>query len=214
MQGLQAEARKHSLPIQVGLHEPSPVEGKIKNTLVWLDAQGSLTNRYQKLHLFDMDLSDTGGPKMRESDVIEAGPEILPPYDTELGKVGALICFDLRFAEVALALKRMGVQVLTYPSAFTPETGKMHWHALLRARAIETQAYVVAAAQVGAHNEKRSSYGHSLVVDPWGRVVAELGGVEEKEAKGSEWEPEIAVFDIDLDKCRKLAKEMPLLRRT
>lgn len=218
--GLQNEAKKHSLPIHVGLHEPLDSKAgadqpkKIKNTLVWIDEKGDITQRYQKLHLFDMDLSDTGGPKMKESDSIEAGGSILPPFDTALGKVGSLICFDLRFPEVALALKRQKADIITYPSAFTPATGAAHWHALLRARAIETQTYVIAAAQVGAHNEKRTSYGHTIVISPWGEVLAELGGAEEKKEKGDAWEPEIVLAEIDLDVSNKIRREMPLLRRT
>lgn len=151
---------------------------------------------------------------MKESDTIEPGNEILPPFDTALGKLGLMICFDLRFPEIALALKRQKADVITYPSAFTPQTGKAHWHALLRARAIETECYVIAAAQVGAHNEKRTSYGHSIIISPWGEVLTELEGWEGKKAKGDAWEPEIATADIDLDAVIKMRREMPLLRRT
>lgn len=114
---------------------------------------------------------------------------------------------QLRFPEPSLSLRRQGAQIITYPSAFTVPTGRAHWSTLLRARAIETQSYVIAAAQVGSHNEKRSSYGHSMIASPWGEILAELGG-ETKE------EPEIAVGEIDLDKMEKIRKEMPLLRRT
>lgn len=155
-----------------------------------------------------------GGPKMRESDSIEAGYSILPPFDTPLGKVGSMICYDLRFPEIALALKRQNADIITYPSAFTPHTGAAHWHPLLRARAIETETYVIAAAQVGAHNEKRTSYGHSIVISPWGEIIAELGGVEEKKEKGDAWEPEITLAEIDLDLLKKIRSEMPLTRRT
>lgn len=103
-------------------------------------------------------------------------------------------------------MKRQNCQVVTYPSAFTVPTGQAHWEVLLRARAIETQAYVVAAAQVGAHNEKRMSYGHSMIVSPWGEILAELGG------EGRE--TEIATADIDLGLLGKVRREMPLLRRT
>jgi len=138
---------------------------------------------------------------------VQPGSSILPPFDTAIGKVGQLICFDLRFPEPSLALKRQGASIITYPSAFTVPTGKAHWSTLLRARAIETQSYVVAAAQVGNHNEKRVSYGHSMAVNAWGEVVAELGG---------EWtgEPEIAFFDVDDQSLEKVRREMPLLRRT
>jgi len=173
------------------------------------------------------------GPKMRESDTIEAGKEILPPFDTVVGKVGSMICYDvrllvpyssiyylsdmlqqLRFPEIALALKRQKADVLTYPSAFTPTTGVVHWHALVRARAIENQTYVIAAAQVGPHNEKRSSYGHSVIISPWGEILAELEGDEEMKKKGDSWEPEIAIADIDFETLTKIRREMPLLRRT
>jgi len=151
---------------------------------------------------------------MKESETIEAGREIVPPFDTPLGKVGMAICFDLRFPEIALRMKRQGAEVLLYPSAFMPTTGKAHWHALLRARAIENECYVIAAAQVGAHNEKRSSYGHSIFISPWGEVMAELEGPEEKKRRGDEWEPEIITADIDLDVAYRMRKELPLERRT
>lgn len=154
--------------------------------------------------------------------------EIVPPFETPVGRVGLCICFDvskpylnsiewsaneypfnsiqLRFPEISLALKRQNAQIITYPSAFTVPTGEAHWEALLRARAIETQAYVIAAAQAGPHNEKRRSYGHSLIVNPWGEVVARLGG--------EHGEPEIATANIDLEMVAKIRREMPLLRRT
>lgn len=120
-----------------------------------------------------------------------------------------LIHEQLRFPEIALSLRRQGAQLMTYPSAFTVPTGTAHWSSLLRARAIETQSYVFAAAQVGNHNEKRRSYGHSMIVDPWGKVVAELGGCEEWDG-----EPQVAVVDVDLQQVERIRREMPLLRRT
>lgn len=111
----------------------------------------------------------------------------------------------MRFPEISLALKRQNAQLITFPSAFTVPTGQAHWETLLRARAIETQAYVIAAAQAGAHNEMRTSYGHSLIISPWGEVVAQLG------AGGKE--PEIATANIDLSQVERVRREMPLLRR-
>lgn len=105
-----------------------------------------------------------------------------------------------------MSLRRQNAQILTYPSAFTVPTGIAHWETLLRARAIETQSYVIAAAQAGPHNEKRRSYGHSMIVNPWGEVVAQLGDEYH--------EPEIAVADLDFDLLEKVRREMPLLRRT
>lgn len=113
---------------------------------------------------------------------------------------------QLRFPEISLAHKHQNAQILTYPSAFTVPTGKAHWETLLTARAIETQAYVIAAAQIGAHNEKRTSYGHSMVVDPWGKVLLDMTG------EGSE--AEIGVVDVDLEYREKIKESMPLLRRT
>ena len=159
--------------------------------------------RYQKLHLFDVEIKD--GPVLRESNSVEPGNAVLPPFRTELGIVGLMICFDLRFPALSSRMRDLGAQILTYPSAFTVPTGKVHWETLLRARAIETQSYVIAAAQVGSHNEKRVSYGHSIIVDAWGKVVAEAGGVEEW--KG---EPEICVADIDIGVLEKVRREMPL----
>jgi predicted amidohydrolase len=209
--GLRSAARAVSLPISVGIHEPSSTSNRIKNTLLWIDADGEIAHRYQKLHLFDVEIKD--GPILKESNSVEPGPEIPEVFESALGKVGSMICFDLRFMEISLALRKRGAQVLLYPSAFTVQTGIAHWSTLLRARAIETQSYVVAAAQCGMHNEAgtRRSYGHSVIVDPWGNIVAELGGAAED---GSWKGPEIALADIDLEYLEKVRREMPLLRRT
>jgi len=210
--GLQAEAEKHKLPINVGVHEPATCGTKVKNTLLWIDENGRIAHRYQKLHLFDVEIE--GGPVIQESKAVERGTKVEDPIFTPLGKVGMMICFDLRFPEQSLALRKRGAQILTYPSAFTVPTGKAHWETLLRARAIETQSYVIAAAQCGAHNEQgtRRSYGHSMIVDPWGKIVAELGGEEDEKRKLDM--DEIATAEIDLDYLEKVRMEVPLARRT
>ncbi|KAL2261996.1 hypothetical protein VTK26DRAFT_2765 [Humicola hyalothermophila] len=204
VRGLQDEARREKLPIHVGIHEPGFDTHRVKNTVLWINERGDITQRYQKIHLFDVDIKD--GPVLKESNSVEPGTEILPPFETPVGKVASTICFDLRFPEISLAVKRLGADIITFPSAFTVPTGKAHWEVLLRARAIETQSYVIAAAQVGKHNDKRVSYGHSMIVDPWGRVLAELGGESS--------EPEIATAEIDHELLRKVRMEMPLNRRT
>ncbi|CAE7012521.1 CN-hydrolase multi-domain protein [Pyrenophora teres f. teres] len=213
IQGLCVCAKKYSLPISVGVHEPTSTPSKVKNTLLWIDAHGSITHRYQKLHLFDMDVKD--GPQMQESKGVDRGSELPDPFDSPVGKLGTQICFDLRFPEPALALRKRGAQVLLYPAAFTTPTGRAgHWEMLLRARAIETQSYVIAAAQVGPHDEegKRRSWGHGMIIDPWGKIVAELGGDEEDGTwKG---EGEIAVAEIDLEYVERIRREVPLMRRT
>lgn len=203
VKGLQHEASQAGLAINVGIHEPATGGKRVKNTLIWIDEGGSITHRYQKLHLFDVEIKD--GPVLKESKSVEPGSSIVPPFPTSLGSMGLMICFDLRFPALSARLRDVGAQMITYPSAFTVPTGKVHWETLLRARAIETQSYVIAAAQVGTHNEKRVSYGHSMIVDPWGKVVAEAGGVEEW--KG---EPEIIVGEVDLGFLQKVRREMPL----
>lgn len=206
VKGLQEEARRAMLPIHVGVHEPSQSSQRIKNTVLWINEQGEIAHRYQKIHLFDVDIKN--GPVLKESESVEPGSKIEKPFElTEVGKVGSTICFDLRFPEIALSLRHLGAEIITYPSAFTVPTGQAHWEVLLRARAIETQSYVIAAAQVGRHNEKRVSYGHSMIIDPWGRVLASLGGDQADE-------PEIATAVIDLELLKKVRAEVPLRRRT
>ncbi|KAI9872584.1 MAG: Carbon-nitrogen hydrolase, partial [Watsoniomyces obsoletus] len=174
-----------------------------------------------KLHLFDIDLRDDGGPLIKESNNTEPGKRIEEPYEPVegLGKVGTLICFDLRFAEPSLILRRLGADIMLYPSAFTVPTGKLHWEALLRARAIETQCWVIAAAQSGRHNGKRVSYGDSIVIDPNGKIVGRLSRVEnaDDEKDGDEArEPELLVVDMDLAVKKAVRKSIPVedLRRT
>ncbi|KAF1939371.1 carbon-nitrogen hydrolase [Clathrospora elynae] len=213
--GLQEAAKQYALPISVGVHEPAP-GSKVANTLLWINTSGEITHHYQKLHLFDVSIAH--GPQLQESKTVERGSHLPTPFLTPIGQLGVQICFDLRFPEPALSLRSRGAQVITYPSAFTIPTGRAgHWEILLRARAIETQSYVVAAAQVGVHDEggKRRSWGHSMIVDPWGKIVAELGGDEGGEGEGMwEDEGEIAVAEIDLEYLEKVRREVPLVRRT
>ncbi|KAL1791802.1 hypothetical protein ACET3X_009553 [Alternaria dauci] len=216
--GLQESAKQYSLPISVGIHEPTDDGNKVKNTLIWITSDGEIKYRYQKLHLFDMNVKN--GPRMQESAGVERGLHLGDPFASPIGTLGMQICFDLRFPEPGLALRARGAQVLLYPAAFTTATGKAgHWEILIRARAIETQSYVIAAAQVGVHDEgegKRRSWGHSMIVDPWGKIVAELGGDEEGEGEGGGWkdEGEIATAEIDLEFVEELRRDSPLNRRT
>ncbi|KAJ5230680.1 hypothetical protein N7489_011388 [Penicillium chrysogenum] len=199
---LQRDALEQNIHINVGIHEVAS-ETRLKNLLIWIDDKGIITQKYQKIHMFDVDIKD--GPVLKESASVQPGQQIPTPFETPIGRVGLSICFDLRFPEIGLALRRKDAEIITYPSAFTVPTGKAHWEPLLRARAIETQSYVIAAAQAGPHNEKRRSYGHSIIVNPWGEVVAKLGDEHQ--------EPQIATADIDLDLVAKIRREMPLLRR-
>ena len=158
----------------VGGGTPEVVPGDPKrayNTAVVIDPRGELVARYRKIHLFDVDIP--GGAVLRESDATAAGSELVVA-DIAGAQVGLSICYDVRFPELYRRLvKDRGAEVLLVPAAFTAHTGAAHWHLLLRARAVEDQAWVVAAAQWGKHNDKRESFGHSLVIDPWGTVVGE-----------------------------------------
>jgi predicted amidohydrolase len=155
-----------------GMPEVVPGDpGRAYNTAVAIDPAGEIVASYRKIHLFDVDIP--GGAVLRESDATRAGDQL---GVAEIGgaRVGLSICYDVRFPELYRRLvKDRGAEVLLVPAAFTAHTGAAHWHLLLRARAVEDQAWVVAAAQWGHHNEKRQSYGHSLVVDPWGTIVGE-----------------------------------------
>ena len=158
---------------------------KVLNAHVVIYPSGNVREVYRKVHLFDVDLSATGGPKLLESSFTEPGQptQCVVVEDTPVGRLGLGICYDMRFPYLFQRLRFDGnADVLTAPSAYTVPTGKAHWHALLRARAIENQCYMVAAAQVGRHwPGKRLSYGHSIAVDAWGRIVADLGGGRAKE---------------------------------
>lgn len=145
---------------------------KIRNTALLLDPAGTVVSVYRKIHLFDVDVP--GGKRFRESEAIEPGDAPVVA-ETPWGGLGLSICYDLRFPELYRMLAARGARIVAVPSAFTAETGKDHWHVLLRARAIENQVFLLAPAQFGAHGPSRSSYGHALVVDPWGAVLAECG---------------------------------------
>ncbi|CAB60517.1 Nitrilase homolog [Caenorhabditis elegans] len=166
-------ARKHNIWLSLGgLHHKDPSDAAHPwNTHLIIDSDGVTRAEYNKLHLFDLEIP--GKVRLMESEFSKAGTEMIPPVDTPIGRLGLSICYDVRFPELSLWNRKRGAQLLSFPSAFTLNTGLAHWETLLRARAIENQCYVVAAAQTGAHNPKRQSYGHSMVVDPWGAVVAQ-----------------------------------------
>jgi len=180
-----------------GIHEASDNVEKIYNTHILINNEGQLVAAYRKVHLFDMDNKDTG-VRLMESDYVIKGAEIVPPVPTPIGKLALSICYDMRFPELSLTLRNMGAQILTYPSAFTYQTGAAHWEVMLRARAIENQCYVVAAAQTGAHNKKRVSWGHAMIVDPWGAVIAQCA-----EKTG------VAMAEVDLALLEKIRRNMP-----
>ncbi len=154
---------------------PLPADGqprsKIRACSLLVDDQGQQVARYDKLHLFDAQVSDSRG-RYRESDDYAAGDRLVV-VDTPVGRLGMSVCYDLRFAELYTALRLAGAELISVPSAFTTVTGQAHWEMLLRARAIETQCYMLAAAQGGEHPGGRLTHGHSSIVDYWGRVISE-----------------------------------------
>lgn len=170
---------------------------KLRNRSFLLDATGEIVARYDKIHLFDVDLGP--GESYRESDVLEPGDRAVNA-PTPWGLLGLSVCYDLRFAYLYRALAQAGALFLTVPAAFTKTTGTAHWHALLRSRAIETGSYVFAPCQYGSHG-KAETYGHSLVIDPWGEVVCDGG-----EERG------FVVADIDTQKVEQARGKIPALR--
>ena len=180
-----------------GMPEPSPrSESKTYNTCLLVDPAGETRAVYRKLHLFDVQIP--GRAELRESSSTERGDDVVVA-DTPLARLGLSVCYDLRFPELyrEQAMER-GAEVLLVPSAFTAHTGQAHWHTLLRARAIENQCFVVAPAQHGRHSQARESFGHALIIDPWGAVLAEL-----PEGDG------LAVAEIDLAVLARVREQMP-----
>ncbi|WP_158813938.1 carbon-nitrogen hydrolase family protein [Methylocapsa sp. S129] len=169
----QELARKHRIFIHAGsIMERIEGDERIHNTSVVFNRQGEEIARYRKIHLFDVTTPD--GTSYKESATVKAGDKVVT-YDCEGVTIGCSICYDLRFPDLFQALAEKGAQIIALPAAFTLQTGKDHWEVLLRARAIETQTYLCASAQTGSFtvgNEQRATYGHSLVADPWGHIVA------------------------------------------
>jgi predicted amidohydrolase len=170
----RALARKLGIFLHIGSLAIKLLPEKAANRSFLIDRRGDIVARYDKIHMFDVDLA--GGESYRESSSYRPG-EIAVATDLPWGRLGLTVCYDLRFPALYRALADAGSSFLAIPSAFTRQTGEAHWHVLNRARAIENGAYVLAAAQGGKHENGRETFGHSLVIDPWGRVVAE-GGTE------------------------------------
>ncbi|MEE2777697.1 MAG: carbon-nitrogen hydrolase family protein [Acidobacteriota bacterium] len=192
-------AAKHGIHLVLGsFNERSDEETRCLNTSVYFGPDGEIRGVYRKIHLFDVDVSKE--VCFKESATIQPGKELVV-VDDAVGAVGLSVCYDLRFPELYAQLVAKGAQILTVPSAFTLMTGKDHWYPLLCARAIETQSYVLAAAQWGKHDDKglRQSYGHSVIIDPWGQVI---GSAPEG--------PGLALAEIDLDRVASTRRSMPV----
>ncbi|MCI0670746.1 MAG: carbon-nitrogen hydrolase family protein [Myxococcaceae bacterium] len=178
--------------------ETGAPEGRLFNTSVVFGPDGERLAVYRKMHLFDVEVGD--GATYRESAAVAPGTEVVAA-DTEVGRLGLSVCYDLRFPELYRQLSAGGATLLAVPAAFTLMTGKDHWEVLLRARAIENQAYVLAPAQVGRHSEKRQTWGHAMVVDPWGLVTA----------RASEGEG-LAVAPVDPELLARVRRDLPSLQ--
>ncbi|MBN7771193.1 carbon-nitrogen hydrolase family protein [Marinobacter daepoensis] len=185
-----------SMPLAVR-PDGSNLSDRVRACCLVYNDEGEEVARYDKIHLFDAMIEDAHG-QYRESDTFEPGNDVIVT-ETPAGRLGLAICYDLRFPELFRALRDKGADWVCLPSAFTWQTGDAHWHALLRARAIENQLWVVAAGQGGQNSSRRRTYGHSLICDPWGRVVCELG-----EGAGS------VAADLDLGDLGQLRSRMPV----
>ncbi|MBV1900183.1 MAG: carbon-nitrogen hydrolase family protein [Kordiimonadaceae bacterium] len=171
---------------------------KLANRAFLISPEGQVVARYDKLHLFDVDLPN--GERYRESRLYKPGEKAVMA-ETAIGNFGLSICYDLRFANLYRKLATAGASILLVPAAFTVKTGEAHWHTLLKARAIETGSFILAAAQTGLHDTGRSTYGHSLAIDPWGTVLADAGSP-----------PGVTLVDLDLSKVAKCRTVMPSLQ--
>ncbi|HCH33588.1 MAG TPA: carbon-nitrogen hydrolase [Oceanospirillaceae bacterium] len=196
---LSQQAQRHkvwiiggTIPCQEGISDLS----KVRSACFVYDDEGQEVARYDKIHMFDVDIEDSHG-SYRESDTFEAGNQLVV-VDTPVGKVGLTICYDLRFAEIHAQLVDRGAQIIVNGAAFTKTTGQAHWHTLLRARAIETQCYMLAASHGGQHDH-RQTYGHSMIIDPWGTVLVEL-----EEGVG------LAMAKVDLERVQTIRQAFPL----
>jgi predicted amidohydrolase len=190
-------ARAHGIWLLAGSIAVRQRHGPVRNRSLLLSPEGEVTARYDKLHLFDVTLP--GGEQYRESRCVEPG-EVAVTADLPWGRVGLSVCYDLRFPHLYRRLAQAGAGFLTVPAAFTHTTGQAHWEVLLRARAIETGAWVIAPAQCGTRHWGRATWGHSMVVDPWGRIEAALGH-----------DPGLLLADIDPARIDEARTRIPAL---
>jgi predicted amidohydrolase len=190
VESLRDTARNHTIHILVTIYEKSNVQKRVYDTALWIDGVGKIVAIYRKLHLYD-------ALGFRESDKFAAGTELTPPIKTDIGHIGIMICYDLRFPELSRLLTLMGAEILMAPSGWVQGDMKVeHWQTMVRARALENGCYVLAPDQVG-----NIYIGHSMVVDPFGRVVVDMG-----EAQG------LAIVDIDLSTVEEVRAKLPLLK--
>jgi predicted amidohydrolase len=195
---VQDAAAKQGLWVHLGSLAIEREDGRWANRAFVIDDTGAVRARYDKIHMFDVDLAT--GESWRESNAYAAGDKVVT-VDTPLGRLGLAICYDIRFPALFEALGNARCDVIAIPAAFTVPTGKAHWHLLQRARAVEASAYVLCPAQVGRHEDGRETYGHSLAIDPWGEVLLDMGG----EAPG------LGFAEIDSARIAEVRAQLPSL---
>jgi deaminated glutathione amidase len=197
---LKTVAQRYQVMILGGGFPVPAKDEKCYNTALLVSRDGQELARYEKVHLFDVDLPD--GNIYSESQMILAGTKVAPVYESsDFGNLGLSVCYDVRFPELYRAMSQAGANVLFVPAAFTAFTGKDHWQVLLQARAIENTCYVIAPAQTGQHNSRRQSHGHAIIVDPWGVVLADAGT-----------EPGMAIASIEPRRLEQVRRQMPCLK--
>lgn len=200
---LQTLAREAKLWISACVHIQAPPSEsdnspRLYNTQLLLDDAGTIRAVYRKIHLFDLSLPNL---VLKESATTAPGHNVVVCNDTPLGRIGLTTCYDVRFPELYLKLAEKGATTLLIPAAFTAPTGEAHWHLLTRTRAVEFQCWVIAAAQCGKHNDKRVSYGHSIVVDPWGKIALDMGSTKQNI---------IECVDVDLERINRVRERLPV----
>lgn len=194
-----ALARELGIHVHIGSTAILLDDGKVANRGLLFGPDGALVARYDKIHMFDVDLDK--GESWRESATYRPGDEARV-VDLAFGRMGFAICYDVRFPHLFRAEALAGAEIMTLPAAFTRQTGEAHWEVLIRARAIENGAFVIAAAQGGLHEDGRETFGHSMIVDPWGRVLASAGGTGEA----------VVTAEIDLSQVADIRRKIPNLR--
>jgi deaminated glutathione amidase len=198
LQAVRDAAGKAGIWVHLGSLALESGDGRLVNRGFVIDALGEIRGRYDKIHLFDVDLPT--GESWRESALYQRGDKAVLVKGTPIGSLGLTICYDLRFPALFATLAEAGADVIAVPAAFTVPTGKAHWDILLRARAIEAGCFIVAAAQTGHHEDGRNTYGHSLVIDPWGEVLLDMGN-----------EGGVGFAEIDLARISEVRGRIPAL---
>jgi len=198
-QRLPKLAKELGVTISGGGYPAQAGNGKIYNRSIVVNPKGEIAATYDKIHLFDVDITEE--ETWRESDTVQSGRRKAVVYKSDnLPAIGLSICYDLRFPELYRKMSEQQAKILTVPSAFTRPTGEAHWEPLLRARAIENSCYLIAAAQTGQHGEKRKTWGHSLIIDPWGKILANAGT-----------EPGVIYADLDMGYLKEVRQKLPSL---